>query len=181
VPVVATGLAAAEMCRRRASCGGYRATDETRHKVLTMRIPHSAADRTPLELQLTPMIDCVFLLLVYFLWSSSFTMPELVLPGQLAPPQASAGTGAPPPPQADFPELVVRVVTVQGRIGWTLNETPVRSLAELRATLATLASIRRQAPVILDPQPDVPLGDVIDALDVIRLAGFAQVNLAATL
>jgi biopolymer transport protein ExbD len=56
----------------------------------------------------------------------------------------------------------------------------VPSLAELRRTLATLARIQRQAPVILDPQPDVPLGDVIDALDTIQLAGFAKVSLAAT-
>ena len=150
-----------------------------------MRIPQAAADRGPLELQLTPMIDCVFLLMVYFLWSSSFTMPELVLPGQLAPPPvASPPTTAPaaaPPPEADFPELVVRVVWVQGRIGWTLNETPVPSLAELHNALAALARIQRQAPVVLDPQPDVPLGDVIDALDVIRRAGFAQVQVAATL
>lgn len=145
-----------------------------------MRIPHSTADRGPLELQLTPMIDCVFLLLIYFLWSSSFTVPERVLPGQLAPPPASAQTISAPPPKADFPELVVQVVQVQGRIAWTLNQTPVQSLAELRATLTTLARIQRQAPVILDPQPEVPLGDVIDALDVIRLAGFAQVSLTAT-
>jgi biopolymer transport protein ExbD len=143
-----------------------------------MRIPHSVTDDNPLELQLTPMIDCVFLLMVYFLWSSSFTLPELVLPGQLAPPPASAG--ASPSPEADFPELVVRVTLDQGRIGWTLNTAPVPSLAELRRTLATLARIQRQAPVILDPQPDVPLGDVIDALDTIQLAGFAKVSLAAT-
>lgn len=147
-----------------------------------MRIPHSAADGGPLELQLTPMIDCVFLLMVYFLWSSSFAVPELLLPGQLAPPQAAAqAAAAPPPPQDDFPQLVVGVVRVQGRIGWTLNETPLPSLSKLREALAALAHIQRQAPVILDPQPDVPLGDVIDALDVIRLSGFAQVQVAATL
>ncbi|MBW8886081.1 MAG: biopolymer transporter ExbD, partial [Planctomycetia bacterium] len=35
-----------------------------------MRIPSNYRDRRPVELQLTPMIDCVFLLMIYFLWSS---------------------------------------------------------------------------------------------------------------
>ena len=37
-----------------------------------MRLPTFATGRTAVELQLTPMIDCVFLLMVYFIWSSSF-------------------------------------------------------------------------------------------------------------
>ena len=40
-----------------------------------MRWPSPFRDRRPaVELQLTPMIDCVFLLMVYFLWSSSFAI-----------------------------------------------------------------------------------------------------------
>lgn len=147
-----------------------------------MYVPCSQSDHGPLELQLTPLIDCVFLLLVYFLWSSSFRTPELVLPGQLAAPSPPAAGSAPSPPsQADFPELVVRVLSVQGQIAWTVNETPVPSRTALRQILTELAQIQRQVPVILDPQPEVPLGEVIDALDAIRLAGFVEVQVAATL
>ena len=42
-----------------------------------MRIPSPFRDRrTSVELQLTPMIDCVFLLMIYFIWSSSFAVAE---------------------------------------------------------------------------------------------------------
>ena len=41
------------------------------------------------------------------------------------------------------------------------------SLAELRQMLASIARIKRDAPVILDPASDVPLGDVIDVFDLV--------------
>ena len=54
----------------------------------------------------------------------------------------------------------------------------VGSLAELRQTLTTIASIKRDAPVIIDPIGDVPLGDVIDVFDLARLVGFEKVQFA---
>ena len=40
-----------------------------------MRAPANRSSRT-IDLQLTPMIDVVFLLLVFFLWTTSFERPE---------------------------------------------------------------------------------------------------------
>ena len=43
-----------------------------------MRVPsrYSSGKPRELKLELTPMIDCVFLLMVYFIWASSFTIAE---------------------------------------------------------------------------------------------------------
>src|SRR4051812_32542987 len=120
-----------------------------------MHIPSPFRDRrTSVELQLTPMIDCVFLLMVYFIWSSSFAVAEMSLPSRLsAMPAGGSQTSAPqpPPPEADFPNVVVRVLWTGSRAIWTVNEMPVGSLAELRQTLSSIARVKRDAPLILDP------------------------------
>ena len=148
-----------------------------------MRCPSTFSRRTPVELQLTPMIDCVFLLMIYFLVASSFTISEQMLPSQLS---AVTGSGSsnvdlPPPPEKDFEDVVVRILWQENSPTWTVNETPVASLAQLKASLAQVARIKRDAPVILHPDPDVPLGNVIDVYDLSRIVGFEKVQFAASL
>ena len=149
-----------------------------------MRTPSNFLDRrTAVDLQLTPMIDCVFLLMVYFIWSSSFAITEQLLPSQLSLESPSASAGAsdqPPPPEADFEEVVVRILWRNNKAEWTVNDTPAASLAELRDTLRTIADIKRAAPVILHPDPRAPLGEVIRVFDLSRLVGFEKVRFAAT-
>ena len=148
-----------------------------------MRTPSNYTNRrTPIDLQLTPMIDCVFLLMVYFIWSSSFTIAEQSLPSQLSPQLSGSGTSvdAVPEPIEDFEQLVVRLFVADGRVVWTLRDVPMPSLAQLRSALVTAARIKRDAPVILHPDGAVPLGDVIDVYDIARLAGFEKVQFAAS-
>jgi biopolymer transport protein ExbD len=148
-----------------------------------MRFPSPFRDqRKGVELQLTPMIDCVFLLMVYFIWSSSFAVVERSLPSRLS--AASGGGSAsatePPPPEADFDDIIVRIEWTGSGPAWQVNGAPAESLAELRGTLASIARIKHDAPVILDPDSSVPLGDVIDVFDLSRLAGFEKVQFAAS-
>jgi biopolymer transport protein ExbD len=147
-----------------------------------MRRPSTFTDRrTPIDLQLTPMIDCVFLLMIYFIWSSSFTIAEQSLPSQLSPQPAGSGPSVDqvPEPSEDFEPLVIRLRIAGGRVAWTLRDVPMESLAQLNSALVTAARIKRDAPVILHPDPAVPLGDVIDVYDLARLAGFEKVQFAA--
>jgi biopolymer transport protein ExbD len=146
-----------------------------------VKIPSPFRDqRTEVELQLTPMIDCVFLLMVYFVWSSSFVIAEKSLPSELsvAEAQGSGQPNEPPPPEADFDDVVIRIAT--GPV-WTVNDEPVASLAELRQVLATIADIKSDAPVILDAGGEVPLGDVIDVFDLSRVVGFEKIGFATSL
>ncbi|MEX2176427.1 MAG: biopolymer transporter ExbD [Pirellulaceae bacterium] len=148
-----------------------------------MRWPSPFRDRRKsVELQLTPMIDCVFLLMIYFIWSASFAVAEKMLPSELtaASKSASGNANVPPPPAADFDDIVVRIEWTPAGPAWKVNDVPSASLAELRATLATIADIKRDAPIILDADPDVPLGDVIDVFDLSRVVGFAKVQFAAS-
>ncbi len=147
-----------------------------------MRRPTYTTRRSPVDLQLTPMIDCVFLLMIYFIFSSNFDVPEQSLPSQLS---AATGSGAAstdtPPPEADFEDVVVRVLWQGSAPNWTVNDSPVPSLAALKQSLAQVARIKRNAPVILHPDPDVPLGNVIEVYDISRLVGFEKIQFAASL
>src|SRR5687768_2806850 len=139
-----------------------------------MRWPSPFRDRrTAVELQLTPMIDCVFLLMVYFLWSSSFAVVEMTLPSELSAEQWGSGPATaniPPPPEADFDAVVVRILQSPSGPAWEINGTPAASLAEVGSVLRSIARIKRDVPVILDPESEAALGDVIDVFDLSRLA-----------
>ena len=136
--------------------------------------------RRELEIKMTPMIDVVFLLLVFFVWTASFHAVEYLLPSSLSQKQ---GTGQTvnvdePPPEVEFEDIVVRISFTNNRPAWTVNGQPVASLSEVRSRLALVADIKIDSPVILHPDETVPVGNVIDVYDATRLAGFTQIQFA---
>ena len=148
-----------------------------------MRIPSRfASERGRLDVQMTPMIDVVFLLLVFFVWTASFQIVERLLPSSLL----ASGTGAAvetTPEELDFERIVIRLRLVDGRPTWTVNGTPAESLARVRATLLAVARVqhvRAEMPVVIDPGGNVPLGHVIDVFDVARQAGFDTIQFSAS-
>ena len=147
-----------------------------------MRCPASdSRHRGELDVKMTPMIDVVFLLLVFFLWTASFQVVEQILPSSVsaATGTQSTTTQEPPPPEEDFDDIVVRVLWQDGRPTWQVNDQPVARLQEVREMLRAIVRIRREAPLILHPDGPVPLGDVIDLYDAARLEGFREIQFAA--
>ncbi|MFW6171485.1 MAG: biopolymer transporter ExbD [Planctomycetota bacterium] len=148
-----------------------------------MRLPdHHIDRRNAMEIKMTPMIDVVFLLLVFFLWTASFQVVEQVLPSHL---REVAGTRAAPseelpPIEEDFDKVVVRVLWVDERPQWRINQIRFGDLQQVRARLESIAAIKRDAPVILHPEKDVSLGHVIDLYDLTRLVGFEEIQFAAS-
>ncbi|MCO6455266.1 MAG: biopolymer transporter ExbD [Pirellulaceae bacterium] len=137
--------------------------------------------RNSSDVTMTPMIDVIFLLLVFFVWTASFQIVEEVLPSSLS---AAAGSQAdprqPPPPEEDFDAVLVRIAWDEGRVAWQVNDAPLASLTEVRQRLDAIARLKPDAPVILDPDQTVPLGDVIDVYDHARRAGFQKVQFATS-
>jgi biopolymer transport protein ExbD len=146
-----------------------------------MKIPNSLADRsTSFDSTMTPMIDVVFLLIIFFVWTAGFQLVEHLLPSHLTATGGSAETASEPPPPPDFDPVVVRIVWLGSRSGWMVNGAAVREFALVRQRLTSLAAIKRDLPVIIDPEGDVPLGDVIDVYDLARLVGFEKIQFAAS-
>lgn len=146
-----------------------------------MRRPSYVFDRRwTLGVTMTPMIDVVFLLLVFFVWTASFHVVERSLPSRLMSAPGSGSASQIDPELADFDRVVIRLDWLGNQPTWQINDQPAAGLDQVRETLAAIAAIGTSVPVVIDSGPDVPLGHVIDVYDVARLEGFGEVQFAAT-
>ncbi len=133
-----------------------------------------------MEIKMTPMVDIVFLLLVFFVWTASFHIAERDLPVDLT---SQLGQGSlseeSPPPEIEFEQIVVRIFSQPG-LSWTINDLPMDSWEELQDRLARLATVNRDVSLIIHPETKVPLGNVIDVFDISRLSGFSRIQFATS-
>lgn len=145
-----------------------------------MRLPENT-DRRAAELKMTPMIDVVFLLLVFFVWTSSFETPEFDLPSAIAEPP-SGGTQIStdqPPPTEPFDEIVVRLSNQGAAETIQLNGETVDNLGQLKQRLAEIIALGVQPPVIVDPDDTITMNKAVQVYDVARAAGADRVLFAA--
>ena len=136
----------------------------------------SAAD---INTAMTPMIDVVFLLLVFFVWTASFQVIEFVLPSEMSA-QMGSDVQQPmdQPPPDDFEDVVVRIGWDGQAANWQVNRQPVASLEAVGQQLRSIAEIGADSTVILHPDPITPLGVVIETYDTAKLSGFGEVSFA---
>jgi biopolymer transport protein ExbD len=143
-----------------------------------MRVPssHSSASGD-IGSSMTPMIDVVFQLLIYFLCTASFAMSEQILPTTL-PPTGTAATYTPPP---ELQELELIRITLQQRgaeLIIELNGQPCPDVATLTDRLRQILALAN-LPVVLDVAADVELGHMINIYDICLLVGLHDIHFAA--
>lgn len=125
---------------------------------------------------MTPMIDVVFLLLIFFVWTASFQVVEYLLPSKISE-QAGAGAEVDIPPElVDLEHVVVRLLGKGAAVKWMMNDEALSGLREVETRLNQVATIRNDIPVIVDPEKQVQLGDVINVYDAALRAGFHSVQ-----
>jgi biopolymer transport protein ExbD len=145
-----------------------------------MRVVHRKFDNKQRgDSLMTPLIDVVFLLLIFFVCTASFQISEFSLPTNLALEGASP-VEIEPPPEEPLERIVIKLSGEPGAVVWTLNERPYSSIGEVRRVLTALAGVDASLPVVLDSAGEVSLGNVIDTYDACRLSGFATVQFAAS-
>jgi biopolymer transport protein ExbD len=141
-----------------------------------MRVPSHHDDRRQTDIAMTPMIDVVFQLLIFFICTASFQLSEELLPTSLTI------TGGTVPPAIDIdPEIeriIVRGESIDRGTKWTVNDRACPSLVEVEQMLRAEAAIDRALPVVLDVGSEVPLGDMIDVYDLCRLVRFETIEFA---
>ncbi len=127
----------------------------------------SARGRREATLNVTPLIDVLFLLIIFFTLTSTFKRAgelELDLPDS-----STAQTAA------DDPDSAVELtLLVDGRI--LLDGEPL----EPDEAAEALTGARRDAPgrrAVLQAEAGVPHGDVVSWLDEVRRAGFPGVSI----
>lgn len=127
---------------------------------------------------MTPMIDVVFMLLIFFVWTASFHVAELILPSSLV----TQSEGAQPVDEQfeDLERVVVRIESdaMSPAQVWFVNDVSINSLALVRERLSLVAKINAELPVLVDPAASIPLGDVIDVYDAAKISGFQNVQFA---
>jgi biopolymer transport protein ExbD len=136
--------------------------------------------RGRLEVKMTPMIDVIFLLLIFFVCTASFRAPEAVLPTRLLLPGSIQSEVEIDPEVVDLGKIVVKILWREGRVRWQINEEDYRRLADVRAVLLAIKQVKADLPVILDVDPVVPMEDVIDVYDLCRQVGLERVQFAAS-
>ena len=123
----------------------------------------------PPEVNLTPLIDVVFLLLIFFMVSTSFKL-ETQLMVEL--PSAEGVISSDP--------LDTVTVTV-GRTGnYAVNERVLlnQSVEVLRNTLQAVSKGRHDRPLILMADAQAPHQAVVTILDVAGQLGFEQISIS---
>ncbi len=130
------------------------------------------------ELTMTSMIDVIFLLLIFFVCTASFQLPEEHLPLNLSRPGTLADVLAQKPEETDFNVAKIRIFAAEGGY-WQLEGNTCRSLKDVEKVLRRLASIKNDLPVIIDPEGQVPVPQVIDTYDLCRTVGLSRIQFAA--
>ena len=119
------------------------------------------------HLDIAPLIDVVFLLLVFFMLTSTFLVPEAI---ELELPEsASAGTT----------EVTPITVSLDGRGRLALNGEPVEP-ENLRPALAALLEQHPDSAITLKSDAHTELQPLLRVMDEIRAAGGASIGLATT-
>jgi biopolymer transport protein ExbD len=129
---------------------------------------------------MTPMIDVIFLLLIFFVCTASFQAAEEVLPTNLSLPGTTSEAQPVDPELEDLDEIVVKVLWRDGRVAWQINGRDLPGLDAVRSVLRAAAGVKIDLPVILDVDAPVPIEDVIDVYDVCRQIGLRRVQFAAS-
>jgi biopolymer transport protein ExbD len=143
---------------------------------------YNTASRARFDVQMTPMIDVVFQLLIFFVCTVSFQVVEQSLP---ATPRVTAEAGGaaaeqPVPPELeDLRQVEVKLARTDGRTTWSVNGDACATFADVGRRLTALARLKQFktiVPVVLDVADDVPLADAIEVYDTALGLGFEKVQ-----
>lgn len=119
------------------------------------------------RIELIPLIDIIFLLLVFFIYSMVSMVVYLGIPVDL--------------PEADTAETrqgELLVITIDGRGRVFLDQEPVRP-ADLSGQLRTAAAEPAGKTVVISGHRTAPYQVFVEVLDKVRQAGFDRVSIQA--
>ena len=127
-----------------------------------------------IEMQMGPMIDCMMLLLMYFIIAGQIKTQEKYL-GLLIP-----GGGSPSP---GIPVELVMAINVNGQV--SCNDQPLdtpadRDLPTVRAKIKQCLNLfGDRQPVIIHPQPKVRQQRIVDVLNACAAVGVKNLSFNA--
>ena len=119
-------------------------------------------------MQLAPMIDIVFLLLIFFIVTWQYTQEEQDL--RVSVPTSEEGSD----PKRVLNEIIVNVRPDGTVIVWGENKTK----SELKETLTVLATTNPKQPIRVRGDADTPFQKIVEVIDVCSKAGIWNISFA---
>jgi biopolymer transport protein ExbD len=137
--------------------------------------------RDPIEVMMTPMIDVIFLLLVFFLATSTFRVVEKLMPSGVS--EVASATGDVDQIIEEIPlefidQVIVKIVDEADGTKILVNGIALRKQEELKGRFFAISQVQVSTPVIIDPEPTVPAATVVRVYDWARSSGLSRVYLA---
>lgn len=147
-----------------------------------MRIPtYKRTTQIGIDQAMTPMIDCVFLLLIFFVCASVGRIAESLMSVDLSSGSVEATDVTPVETKPDWVTdvwLKLKWDAATNRTLVEMNGREFREFEPLKSDLRLLAELSPDSPIILDIEGQVPAGDLIRVDDTCRAAGFRSINYA---
>jgi biopolymer transport protein ExbD len=126
--------------------------------------------RTPPEINLTSLIDVVFLLLLFFMVSATF---EKLGRLQVELPQAQPNVE-----QEQPPERLTVTVDADGQLFVNDQELVNTDVETVKRALVSLAGERRELPLVISADGRAPHQSVVTVMDAASQLGFVRVSFA---
>jgi biopolymer transport protein ExbD len=129
-----------------------------------MRRRNREADTDEAEIDLTPMLDVVFIMLIFFIVVASFLKEAGI--------EINRSDSNQNPPDADATSIVV-TITGDDQIWMENRRIDIRAV---RANIARLLATDPEQPFTIKTEPGATAGTLLEVGDAAREAGVKQVN-----
>jgi len=128
-------------------------------------------NKEQLEVNITPLIDVVFLLLIFFMVSTTFERESEI---EIMLPEATAS-------EKVTDEFVLQI-TIDEEGTYYINHQRVinTKLETLMKAMQLVAGDRKDPPIVLSADAKTPHQSVVTAMDAARRLGFVHLNFATT-
>ncbi len=134
-----------------------------------MKFHRAGSDEDP-HINLTPLIDVVFLLLIFFMVSTTFDTTSQL---KIRLPEASENESQSSPRQISL------LIDADGRFFVNSRELVNRKSATLKAALERAMS-GEKLPILIQSDAGSPVQSLVTAMDVVGQLGLVQVSIATT-
>ncbi len=128
----------------------------------------TGADDDEAQINLTPMLDVVFIMLIFFIVTATFVRERGI---DVAQPDPSER------PETVDPDQRVILVSISNRDRITISQRDV-DWRNVRANIERLHAENPEAPVVIRPHPDSSTDAMIHVMDSARQAGIFNISLA---
>jgi biopolymer transport protein ExbD len=129
-----------------------------------MNLRKNKKNPSPL-IDMTPIIDVVFQLLIFFMLTSTFIKASAI------------NVDLPKSKTSDVQPVREAVITIYKNGNITFNDKPV-TLEEISAILKKIQQNNEDAVVVIQSDKSVSYGLVIQVMDIVRIAGVKKLSLA---